>query len=139
MPTALAWHGGQLVIGSLKGRVCVARDADGDGLADTWEPISDDLPAPYGIASNGQSIDVLAKYGLLRLTPTSVPRAPWKLQVVADGWGYTADYHDWAVGLVRDAQNNYLMALPCQQDDRSPSAARLRGTVPALDTANAHQ
>ena len=129
MPTALTWHRGQLVIGSLKGRVCIARDIDSDGLADTWEPISDDVPAPYGIASNGQSIDVLAKYGLLRLTPT--PTA-WKLQVVADGWGYTADYHDWAVGLVRDANGNYLMALPCQQDDRSPSAARLRGTVQRL-------
>ncbi len=54
------------------------------------------------------------------------------MQVLADGWGYTADYHDWAVGLVRDSKNNYLMALPCQQDDRSVSAARLRGTVQRL-------
>ncbi len=46
--------------------------------------------------------------------------------------GYTADYHDWAVGLVRDTDQSYLVALPCQQDDRSPSAARLRGTVQRL-------
>ncbi len=51
MPTALAWHQGQLAIGSLKGRVCLARDTDNDGLADTWEPISDDVPAPYGLAA----------------------------------------------------------------------------------------
>lgn len=132
MPTALAWHKGNLVIGSLKGRVCIARDSNNDGLEDAWEPISDDLPAPYGIASSGDSIDVLAKYGLVRLTPSKLADAPWKMQVVADGWGYTADYHDWAVGLVLDAQNNYVIALPCQQDDRTPSAARLRGTVQRL-------
>ncbi len=90
MPTALAWHQGQLVIGSLKGRVCIARDTNGDGLEDTWLPISDDVPAPYGIASSGQSIDVLAKYGLLRLTPdtTASPTTdtPWTMRVVADGW-----------------------------------------------------
>lgn len=132
MPTALAWHQGQLVIGSLKGRVCIARDSDQDGLEETWEPISDDVPAPYGLASNGNFVDVLSKYGLVRLSPPAVAEAPWKMQVVADGWGYTADYHDWAVGLVGDSQNNYVMALPCQQDDRTPSAARLRGTVQRL-------
>ncbi len=31
--------------------VCLARDTDNDGLADTWEPISDDVPAPYGLAA----------------------------------------------------------------------------------------
>ncbi len=132
MPTALAWHQGKLVIGSLKGRVCFARDTNRDGLLDYWEPISDDLPAPYGLASNGDSIDCLAKFGLVRLTPTAIVGAPWSMQVVADGWGVTADYHDWAVGLVRERQHNYLLALPCQQDDRSPSAARLRGTVQRL-------
>ncbi len=132
MPTALAWHQGQLIIGSLKGRVCIASDTDKDGMEDTWVPISDDLPAPYGIASNGESIDVLAKFGLLQLSPTSLAEAPWSMRVVADGWGYTADYHDWAVGLIRDQRNNYVIALPCQQDDRSPSAARLRGSIQRL-------
>ena len=48
-------------------------------------------------------------------------------QFVADGWGYTPDYHDWAVGLERDAAGNYYATLPCQQDDRSPAAAHWRG------------
>ncbi len=54
------------------------------------------------------------------------------MKTIADGWGYTADYHDWAVGLERDRQGNYFIALPCQQDDRSPSAARLRGRFQRL-------
>ncbi|MCC6508641.1 MAG: c-type cytochrome, partial [Pirellulaceae bacterium] len=132
MPTALSWHRGELVIGSLKGRVCIAHDTNGDGLADTWEAISDDVPAPYGVFGHDEGVDVLAKYGLLRLTKTSVAGAPWKLTTVADGWGYTADYHDWAVGLPRDQTGNYFVALPCQQDDRTPSAARLRGSIQKL-------
>lgn len=48
-------------------------------------------------------------------------------QIVADGWGYTPDYHDWAVGLERDSVGNYYATLPCQQDDRSPAAAHWRG------------
>ncbi len=132
MPTALAWYKGQLAIGSLKGRVCLAIDTDGDGMVDQWKPISDDLPAPYGLAAHADGLDVLAKYGLVRLRPGDSQDVPWKMDVVADGWGYTADYHDWAVGLPRDRDGNYFVALPCQQDDRSPSAARLRGTIQKL-------
>lgn len=132
MPTALAWHHGDLIIGSLKGRVCRASDADGDGLEETWQPLSDDFPSPYGLASHGDDIDVLVKFGLVRLSKPTVPDVPWSARVVADGWGYTADYHDWAVGLPQDESGNYFVALPCQQDDRTPSAARLRGTIQKL-------
>ena len=132
MPTALAWHGGELIVGSLKGRVCRAIDLDRDGLAETWQAISDDFPAPYGLASHGEEIDVLVKFGLVRLTKPEDPALPWSWRVVADGWGYTADYHDWAVGLPKDKANNYFVALPCQQDDRTPSSARLRGTIQKL-------
>ncbi|MFO1063333.1 MAG: hypothetical protein U0892_05650 [Pirellulales bacterium] len=142
MPTALAWRGNQLLIGSLKGRVAAAVDTDSDGLPDQWQVLSDDLPAPYGLAVRDQAIDVLCKFGLIRLTPpanganlkanTAQSFVPYSMRVVADGWGYTADYHDWAVGLPIDAAGNYYVALPCQQDDRSPSAARLRGTIQKL-------
>lgn len=140
MPTAFAWYRGDLIAASLKGRVLRALDRDGDGLAETWEPLSDDLPAPYGVAASEEGIDVVAKFGVLRLSEPNgneslqeVPAGtPWSMRMVADGWGYTADYHDWAVGLTPDGQGNYFVALPCQQDDRSPSAARLRGTVQKL-------
>jgi cytochrome c551/c552 len=130
MPTGLAWRAdGTLVIASLKGRVCLLRDTDGDGLEDQVTPFSDELAAPYGVAVSGEAIDVINKYGLLRLTDADHDGRAERTEVVADGWGYTADYHDWAVGLPRDAAGNYFIALPCQQDERSTAAARLRGSA----------
>ncbi|HWC91402.1 MAG TPA: PA14 domain-containing protein, partial [Pirellulales bacterium] len=128
MPTGLAWRpDGTLVISSLKGRVCLVRDTDGDGLEDEIKPFSDDLAAPYGVNCAGNDIDVINKYGLLRLYDSDGDGHAENTEVLADGWGYTSDYHDWAVGLPRDAQGNYYVALPCQQDERSEAAARLRG------------
>jgi cytochrome c551/c552 len=141
MPTGLAWRpDGTLVISSLKGRVCLLRDTDGDGLEDEIKPFSDDLAAPYGVNCSGKDIDVINKYGLLRLYDSDGDGHAEKTEVLADGWGYTADYHDWAVGLPRDAQGNYYVALPCQQDERSEAAARWRGwalkLVPRTPTAD---
>ena len=131
MPTALAWNErNELFMASLKGRVLQVNDSDSDGLGDRLLVISDDLPAPYGLAANSSSVDVLCKTSLIRLTPPATDTAsdtPYDQQVVADGWGYTADYHDWAVGLQRSPDGSYFMALPCQQDDRTPAAAQYRG------------
>ena len=131
MPTAIAWREtGEMFVASLKGRVLKVNDADADGLGDAFEVMSDDLPAPYGLAVNADSVDVLCKTSLIRLTQSDAggeENSPFDLTVVADGWGYTSDYHDWAVGLERDADGCYYMALPCQQDDRSEAAAKLRG------------
>ena len=69
----------------------------------------------------------LAKFALLRLSPSSTGSPIWDTHVLADGWGYTADYHDWAVGLERDEEGNYFIALPCQQDPRSEVAANGAG------------
>src|SRR5690606_9060796 len=88
---------------------------------------SDELAAPYGLAAYNGAIDVITKYALLRLSDENADGRADRTQVVASGWGHTADYHDWAVGLPRDAEGNYYVALPCQQDERSPAAAYLRG------------
>lgn len=131
MPTALTWrHDRTLAIASLKGRVCLVHDRDRDGLADEYEVVSDDLPAPYGIAtSENDELDVITKYGLVRVSQLDRPTVRGTSTVIADGWGYTADYHDWAVGLPRDKQGRYYVGLPCQQDNRSEAAAKLRGTI----------
>ncbi|MEZ6136536.1 MAG: c-type cytochrome [Pirellulaceae bacterium] len=127
MPISFAWDNtGGMYAGSLKGHVVRVIDRDDDGLGDDYEIISDQLPTPYGLHYGSQGLDVLAKFALVRLQPNATGQV-WDSQIVADGWGYTDDYHDWAVGLVVDANDNYLMALPCQQDDRSPAAANLRG------------
>ena len=120
MPTGLAWRDdGSLIFCSLKGSVWVARDTDGDGLEDRQTLFADGLPAPYGIAAHGDAIDVCAKYALLRLSDADGDGRAERSDVAASGWGYTTDYHDWAVGLPRDSAGNYYMSLPCQQDKRS--------------------
>jgi hypothetical protein len=130
MPTALAWTpDGVLAIASLKGEVWLARDTDGDGLEDAAAPFSDDLAAPYGLATGQGYIDVINKYALLRLYDGDGDGRAERTVTLASGWGHSADYHDWAIGLPRDERGSYYIALPCQQDDRSPAAAHLRGTL----------
>jgi mono/diheme cytochrome c family protein/glucose/arabinose dehydrogenase len=134
MPTGLAWRGdGTLAFCSLKGSVWLAYDTDGDGIEDRQALFCDGLAAPYGLAANGQSLDVAQKPNLLRLTDYDRDGRADRGDVVASGWGYTADYHDWTVGLPRDSQGAYYVGLPCQQDDRNEAAAYLRGTVVKLE------
>lgn len=133
MPTGLTWlPDGTLAFCSLKGGVWLAHDSDGDGLEDQLRRVADGLPAPYGIASHEDSLDVCAKYGIVRLGGLDDQGRATRAEIVASGWGYTGDYHDWTVGLPRDAEGAYYIALPCQQDERSPAAAYLRGTVVRL-------
>ncbi len=142
MITSLAWRAdGSLVYTSLKGSVRLARDTNGDGCEELSSTLADGLPAPYGVATptdpRERWVDVLCKYGLVRLYLDETDRLR-RAESVASGWGWTADYHDWAVGLPRDRDGAYYVALPCQQDERPPSAATLRGTalrlVPRLPT-----
>lgn len=130
MPTGLAWKpDGTLVVTSLKGRVWLACDSDGDGLEDQITEFSDELAAPFGVAAYKNYIDVINKYALLRLFDEDGDGHAERTQTLASGWGHTTDYHDWAVGLPKDESGNYFAALACQQDDRSEAAARLRGKV----------
>ena len=130
MPTGLAWRpDGTLIVTSLKGRVWLGRDTDGDGLEDRLTPFSDELAAPFGAAAAGNAIDVINKYALLRLIDEDGDGRADRMQTLASGWGHTTDYHDWAVGLPRDAHGNYYLGIPCQQDQRTPASAHLRGSV----------
>jgi hypothetical protein len=133
MPTGLAWgQDGTMYVSSLEGRIWRGRDHDDDGLVDKLQPFADDLAAPYGLqvaagASRGTVVDVINKYALLRLYDEDNDGCAERTESIASGWGHTRDYHDWAVGLERDPSGNYLIALPCEQDNRSEAAAHLRG------------
>ena len=130
MPISLAWRpNGQLIVGSLKGRVWTARDADGDGLEDTMTAFSDDLASPYGIQATNEYVDVVVKYGVVRCFDDNNDGLADRHEIVASGWGHTDDYHDWIVGLPKDEAGNYFISIPCQQDDRSLAAAQFRGRV----------
>lgn len=134
MPTGLAWRpDGTLVVCSLEGRVWLGRDTNADGIEDQLQPFSDELAAPYGVAAHdAHSIDVINKYALLRLTDADGDGHAERTELLASGWGHTRDYHDWAVGLPRDATGNYYVSFPCQQDERTDTGAVLRGSVVRL-------
>lgn len=133
MPTGFAWQpDGSMIVTSLRGNVWRAKDADRDGLFDAASPISDELAAPYGAAATADYVDVINKYGLLRLWDDDRDGYCERTETVASGWGHTADYHDWALGLPRTNDGGYWVAIPCQQDERTAAAAYLRGKVVKL-------
>lgn len=135
MPTALTWdRDGQLYLASLNGPLWRI-----DAVAGRWESlrlVSDPLAAPYGLAAGHPSteaaIDVSTKFAVVRMFDADGDGRFERCKLIASGWGYTSDYHDWAVGLPSDAQGNYFVALACQQDARTADDARLRGTVVKL-------
>ena len=130
MPTGLSWtDDGTLFVSSLDGRVWRVVDTNADGFPDHANLFSDELSTPYGVVAEKNYVDVVDKTALLRLRDTDQDGRADETQTLADGWGHTDDYHDWVVGLERDPDGNYFVALPCQQDDRSESAAYLRGKV----------
>jgi mono/diheme cytochrome c family protein len=134
MPTALAWNAeGDIYLTSLKGRVWHGRRDSAEGHRFQWRVFSDELAAPFGIAVGTDYVDVLNKYALLRLTDKDRDGFAETTRVLAAGWGHTADYHDWAVGLEQDPQGNYYVAIPCEQDGRSLAAAHWRGKVLRID------
>ncbi|MCE9525972.1 MAG: c-type cytochrome [Planctomycetales bacterium] len=129
LPTGFTWNSkGELFFCTLRGEVCSGVDNNEDGAEDRVEILLDGLPAPYGISTAKEAIDVLSKTELLRL---NIGRGV-KTSVVASGWGYSPDYHDWAIGLPRTSGGDYLLGLPCQQDERASEAAKYRGTVSKL-------
>ncbi|MCA9175281.1 MAG: hypothetical protein KDB14_12425, partial [Planctomycetales bacterium] len=134
MPTAIAWRGdGSMLVTSLKGRVWQLRDSNGDGLEESAGVFADDVAAPFGVAEHGKGqVDVVGKYALLRLTDLDGDGEADRWQRLASGWGHTADYHDWAIGLPRDEQGRYYISTACQQDSRSEAAAKWRGVVMRL-------
>lgn len=130
MPIAMDWQpNGALIAASLKGRLWKLIDTNGDGLEDTYSQFGDEYAAPYGIKAYDKYVDVVNKYALLRLWDQDGDGVVEKVTNLAHGWGHTDDYHDWAVGLPQDEEGNYYLAIPCEQDKRSPEAAALRGTV----------
>ncbi len=127
MPSGLCWSNeGRLIFCTLKGQVYEATDSDGDSGEDRLRLLADGLPVPFGVHAATNGVDISAKNALLRLTIGPLGR---RVETLASGWGYSADYHDWAVGLPRNERGEYFLGIPCQQDKRSLAAARYHGSV----------
>jgi mono/diheme cytochrome c family protein/glucose/arabinose dehydrogenase len=133
MPTGIQWLAdGKIVICSLKGRVWLMSDSDGDGIEDRLVQFSDELAAPFGAAAGPDYIDVINKYALLRLFDRDADGFAEEMRTVASGWGHTADYHDWTIGLPTRHSGGYFVSIACQQDNRSLAASLHRGVVAAI-------
>lgn len=139
MPTGFSWLDDRLYVSSLEGRVWMARDTDGDQAEDVAVPVSDELAAPYGLHATRKTkaieVDVINKFGLLRLADLNDDGYFEFAQALTTDWGHTDDYHDWAVGLIPNGKDGYFAALPCQQDARSVEAAHRRGQAIEIDLA----
>ncbi len=112
MPTALAWReDGTLIFTSLKGDVYLAKDTDGDGVEDELILFEEGLSAPFGIIADGSDIIVSHKPEVIRLSDTNGDGRADQRTIVASGWGFNDNYHDWASGCIRDSQGNLYVGL----------------------------
>ena len=130
MPIALAWdNSGRLTFGSLDGRVMTVDGAADD--AERWRlrEVTDAQATPYGLAWTGNRLDVITKPALIGCRDADGDGFYESHETLASGWGHTDDYHDWAVGLPRDAAGRYYIGTGCQMDQRSLEAARWRGNT----------
>lgn len=136
MPTAMAWTAdGTLAFCSLKGQVFLAKDTDGDGVEDKLTVFEEGLAAPYGLIADGNNLIVAHKPELLRLRDTDGDGRADVREVVADGWGYTEDYHDWTTGIVRDSKGNLYVGTGSDyaKPGREREKAKWRGKVLRVD------
>ena len=132
MPTGITWRpDGTLAMTSLKGHVYLARDTDGDGLEDRLELFEEGLAAPYGILADGDDLIVAHKPEVLRLRDTDKDGRADVREVLATGWGYSDDYHDWTCGIVRDGKGRLYVGLGSNysQRNRVGATSRWRGKV----------
>ncbi|MEZ6121991.1 MAG: c-type cytochrome [Planctomycetaceae bacterium] len=140
MPTAIAWlPDGRMVFTSLKGHVWIAEDTNGDSLPDATSLFEEGLAAPFGILANPDgSIIVAHKPEILRLQDTDGDGRADLREVVASGWGYNDNYHDWTSGLVRDSEGNLFVGLGSDynQKDRPKNQDRWRGGVIKIDPSS---
>jgi mono/diheme cytochrome c family protein/glucose/arabinose dehydrogenase len=136
MPTAIDFlPDGTVMVASLRGPIYRVTDSDGDGYEDRAEITSDYLAAPFGLKSEGSSVVVSHKPELLRLEDEDGDGFAEHVHVLASGWGYTHDYHDWTFGVVRDVQGRYVVTLGSdyQQRGRQPEHSLYRGMALGIE------
>ncbi len=139
MPTSLAWTDrelpgipqGTLVFTSLKGHLLIARDTDGDGFEDALSTYEEGLAAPYGVFPYERGFLVAHKPEVIYLEDTNGDGRADVRRVVATGWGYSDNYHDWTTSLVRDSKGRFYTGLGSDyaQPNRSIETSRWRGSV----------
>lgn len=136
MPTAMTWlPDGRLAFTSLKGHVWIANDSTGDGVPDRLQLFEEGLAAPFGIIHDNGDLIVSHKPEILRLRDENGDGRADVREVVAAGWGYNDNYHDWTSGLVRDDEGHLYVGLGSDysQKKRPMNQDRWRGGVIKID------
>jgi mono/diheme cytochrome c family protein len=136
MPTSVAFLAdGTLAFTSLKGQVYLARDTNADGLPDRLVLVEEGLAAPFGLLADGNDLLVAHKPEVLRLGDFDGAGLAGRRTIVADGWGYTDDYHDWTTGIVRDDAGRLYIGLGSDyaKAGRTTDQGRWRGKVLRID------
>jgi len=136
MPTAMTWlKDGTLAFTSLEGHVYLARDTDGDGIENQLTLFEEGLSAPYGIMALGDDLIVSHKPELILLSDTDADGRADDRKVMATGWGFNDNYHDWTCGIVKDSHGNMFVGLGSDyaQKKRPKEQARWRGKVLKID------
>ena len=143
MPTSMTWlPDGRFAFTSLKGHVWIANAEPQESVAASakTEPLSvtlfeEGLAAPFGILADGDSIIVAHKPEILRLRDTDGDGRADTREVVASGWGFNDNYHDWTGGIVRGENGNIYAGLGSDysQKNRPKNQDRWRGGVVKID------
>lgn len=136
MPTSFAFLAdGTLAFTSLKGQVYLVRDTNADGLPDRLVLVEEGLAAPFGLLADGNDLLVAHKPEVLRLGDFDGEGRAVRRTIVADGWGYTDDYHDWTTGIVRDDRGRLYIGLGSDyaKAGRTTDQGRWRGKVLRID------
>jgi glucose/arabinose dehydrogenase/mono/diheme cytochrome c family protein len=131
MPTAMAWSDeGKLYVTSLKGHVYAVERSMGGELEDQLVLFAEGLAAPFGITFVGDTAIVAHKPEIL-IFPKPFRRQAGFVNVLASGWGYTDDYHDWTTGIVRDSQGWYYIGLGSDyaHKNRPATESKHRGNI----------
>ncbi len=129
MPTAFGFsESDEVYLTTLNGQVRKLLDTDGDGLEDRSIVVAESLSAPYGILVEGKDLIVSHKSALLKLSDLDGNDYFESTQVIATGWGFNDNYHDWVVGVLKNG-NNYLLTLGSdyQQGGRPRNETMFRG------------
>ena len=87
------------------------------------------MAAPFGILVDGDAVIVSHKPELVRLLDSDGDDRADRTEVIATGWGYNDNYHDWTFGLVRDRTGKFYVTLGSdyQQKGRQVESSYLRG------------
>lgn len=107
---ALEWlPGDRLAVASRRGEIWFVDDPAGD--SPTWTRFAHGLHEVLGLAWKDGWLYVTQRPEVSRLRDTDGDGEADELETVADGWGVSGDYHEYAFGSKFDAEGNIWVVL----------------------------